>query len=108
MFPDHSRISGAILGLDVLFLGALLWLKAIDVIRHSKAFEVGHCGVSQQLQRLCPHSFNFMMGWDEKKPERAPEREREREREREPQHQRILIVKLKVAQERRLLTTMKI
>lgn len=51
-----------------------MWLTAIDVIRCSKALEAGRRGVSQQLRRLCPHSLNFMVGWDERKPERVGER----------------------------------
>lgn len=46
-------------------------LSEADTIRRNKAFEVGRCGVSQQLHWLCPHSLNFMVGWDDRKTRRA-------------------------------------
>lgn len=52
-------------------LGASLWLSECDTIRRNKAFEVGRRGVSQQLHWLCPHSLNFMVGWDDKKTRRT-------------------------------------
>lgn len=63
------------------FLGANLWLSEADTIRRNKAFEVGRCGVSQQLHWLCPHSLNFMVGWDDRKNQEGPESGRERKRD---------------------------
>lgn len=61
---DFSEVSWTL-------LGASLWLSECDTIRRNKAFEVGRRGVSQQLHWLCPHSLNFMVGWDDKKTRRT-------------------------------------
>lgn len=66
IFLRYHRLQGG-----NLFLWASLWLTERDVIRCSKAFEAGRSGVSQQFYRLCPHSLNFMVGWDERKAERV-------------------------------------